>query len=510
MVSLVEPCRVGLKAACHGIVPKERSRKKEKGMRRKTSLITIITALIIVSFAPYTCLAYSGGTGTAEDPYQIATVADWNDLMNTQSDWDANFIMMADINLQGVPLIPVGNDLNGTYIYFRGIFDGNGHTIRNAAITGEDFSSGIALFGRIDPNCQIKNLGTEDVNMTGYSRVGGLVGCSYGTITNCYATGNIRSLEPGTTGFGGLVGKNFGTIIGCHAICNVDANNKNVGGLVGWNISNIIDSYAIATVNGNTNIGGLAGLNNCLGGETPFTNEGMLYIGSISRCFARGSVSGNRNVGGLVGSNSEPDDYSGRVSGYINDSYAVCTVTGIPNGGVVYSGGLAGFCMLPGRPPFDPPITHCYAAGRVDANGGGLVGPPFPPVSLLQDSFWDINVTGQTQSGGGIGMTTAEMKTLSSFTSAGWDFSYTDGDLADWFMPIDEYPILTWQISPADIYTDGRNNFKDFVVLAQYWLRKDCAIYNDYCEWADMNFDGHVDISDLADFISYWLEEGIY
>jgi hypothetical protein len=100
------------------------------------------------------------------------------------------------------------------------------------------------------------------------------------------------------------------------------------------------------------------------------------------------------------------------------------------------------------------------------------------------------------------------MKQQVNFT--GWDFSYTDGDPADWFMPIDGYPILTWQISPADLYTDGKNNFRDWAIFAKYWLRKDCAIHNYYCEWADMNFDGHVDISDLADFISYWLEEGIY
>jgi len=50
-------------------------------------------------------------------------------------------------------------------------------------------------------------------------------------------------------------------------------------------------------------------------------------------------------------------------------------------------------------------------------------------------------------------------------------FSYTDGDEAIWFIPIDEYPILTWQISPADIYIDGRNNFRDFAVLARFWMK---------------------------------------
>ena len=37
-------------------------------------------------------------------------------------------------------------------------------------------------------------------------------------------------------------------------------------------------------------------------------------------------------------------------------------------------------------------------------------------------SFWDIQTSGQTTSAGGTGMTTAQMKTLSTFTSAGWDF----------------------------------------------------------------------------------------
>jgi hypothetical protein len=125
-------------------------------------------------------------------------------------------------------------------------------------------------------------------------------------------------------------------------------------------------------------------------------------------------------------------------------------------------------------------------------------------------SFWDVNTSGWSTSDGGTGKTTAEMKTLSTFTSAGWDFSYSDGNEAVWFMPSDEYPILPWQISDADIYIDGRNNFKDFAVLARFWMRNDCRRYNSYCQWADLNFDGSVDIDDLAILMSYWLQSGIY
>jgi hypothetical protein len=393
--------------------------------------------------------AYSGGSGTEADPYQIGTVADWNDLMNTQSDWDANFIMTADINLQDVPLIPVGNDLNGTYIYFRGVFDGNGHVIRNAAITRGYLSTGIGLFGRIYSNSQILNLGAEDVNMIGYSRVGGLVGFSSGTISNCFATGKVGGY--GTSG--GLVGQNCGTITGSHAVCDVNGEDHwRIGGLVGWNLGTIIDSYANGTVNGDRYIGGLVGLNSCQYGEIDGSYNSY-FIGTISRCYARGSVSGNSSVGGLVGQNG---DGPGGIS-TITDCYAIVAVTGMHN-----VGGLIGtnFCFGRTRDY----ITYCYAAGRVDANGGGLIGSPFVPVPVLLNNFWDIEATGQTKSGGGTGKTTAEMKTLSTFTSAGWDFVDTWGIGEN-----QTYPFLR-TFSGADLNYDGLVNLIDFALFAERWL----------------------------------------
>jgi hypothetical protein len=167
-----------------------------------------------------------------------------------------------------------------------------------------------------------------------------------------------------------------------------------------------------------------------------------------------------------------------------------------------YAGGLVGYLD-------SGTISNCYSTGAVSgSNVGGLVGYKIIG-SIIVSSFWDVNTSGQVTSAGGTGKTTAEMQTLYTFTSAGWDF-YTDGDPADWFIQINEYPILTWQISPADIYTDGRNNFRDFAVFAQNWMREDCAIYNYYCDWADMDFDGSVDIDDLIVLMSYWLESGIY
>jgi hypothetical protein len=156
-------------------------------------------------------------------------------------------------------------------------------------------------------------------------------------------------------------------------------------------------------------------------------------------------------------------------------------------------------------------IVNCFSSGAVsgDVNVGGLAGWS-DDQNDVNESFWDIETSGRVTSDGGIGLPTSQMQDMNTYTSAGWDFSYTDGDEADWFIQIDEYPILTWQISPADIYTDGKNNFRDFAVFAQYWMRDDCAIYNAYCDWADLDFSGSVDIDDLIILMSYWLQFGIY
>ena len=73
---------------------------------------------------------------------------------------------------------------------------------------------------------------------------------------------------------------------------------------------------------------------------------------------------------------------------------------------------------------------------------GGLVGMGNGSVSA---SFWDTQTSGYSYSAGGTGKTTAEMKTLSTFTDAGWDFTDTDGDAADWWMPSNAYPQLAWE-----------------------------------------------------------------
>jgi hypothetical protein len=67
-------------------------------------------------------------------------------------------------------------------------------------------------------------------------------------------------------------------------------------------------------------------------------------------------------------------------------------------------------------------ISNSYSTGSVNGMSqvGGLVGYNY--VSPISNCFWDTQTSGQATSDGGTGKTTAEMKTLATFTEAGWDF----------------------------------------------------------------------------------------
>ncbi|MCK5270595.1 MAG: hypothetical protein KAJ46_07410, partial [Sedimentisphaerales bacterium] len=106
-------------------------------------------------------------------------------------------------------------------IPFEGIFDGNDHIISNLTIdTAGAGNCYLGLFGQIEGSgAQVKNLGIENINITGGDNswyLGGLCGFNgHGTITNCYATGSVTGgYNPHV--LGGLCGINWdGTITNC-------------------------------------------------------------------------------------------------------------------------------------------------------------------------------------------------------------------------------------------------------------------------------------------------------
>jgi hypothetical protein len=113
---------------------------------------------------------------------------------------------------------------------FSGTLVGNNHEISNLYINSPK-KNYIGLFGVIDGN--ISDVGLVDVNITGYSWTGGLVGLQLGgVISNSYSSGNVSGV--------------------CGSIYT--------GGLVGYKANGIIsNSYSSGKVNGANFVGGLIG-----------------------------------------------------------------------------------------------------------------------------------------------------------------------------------------------------------------------------------------------------------
>jgi gliding motility-associated-like protein len=176
------------------------------------------------------------------------------------------------------------------------------------------------------------------------------------------------------------------------------------GGIIGYSSNGILEaSYVTGVITGRYQVGGLIG---------------MMSPGTISNSFNNAFITGEDNTGGLVGT------FDG---GSIIDSY---------NSGDVYGGYRAGGLVAIGVA--GGTITRAYSFGVISgANGaelGGLVGLDFG-MGGITNSFWDIETSNQTISGGdgSVGKTTAEMKDQATFIN--WDFTPTTG---------------TWRIKQAE------------------------------------------------------------
>ncbi len=466
---------------------------------QRSMMCVVLTVGIFTS----TLWAYSGGSGTADDPYQIAIPEDLIELGNEPNNYDKHFVLTADIDLSGYAferavIAPDVNDDDSGYqgTEFTGPFDGQGYVIRHLNIKGVDY---LGLFGCCASDARISNLGLEAVDVTSVGdQVGGLVGNNSGTITSCYSTGSVsgngyvRTREGESdisTQIGGLVGDNSGTITSCYSAgtvfgyeCTGGLVGRNsgaiaschstgaisgyecAGGFVGRNSGTIMSSYSTGTVDAASvyyyyhRVGGLVGDNSgtitsCYNTGSVSAVGGHVYVGGlvgrnyqgvITSSFNTGSVRGYYDVGGLVGGNS----------GAIEASYSTGDATGHSSvGGLVgcndRSGGRTGGTVHYGT------IMSSYSSGTISGSSsvGGLVGSNYAdyfntPGPTIMSSFWDMETSGRSASDGGIGLMTAEMQTASTFLNAGWDFvgESENGPNDVWKMADGlDYPRLGWE-----------------------------------------------------------------
>jgi hypothetical protein len=380
------------------------------------------------------------------------------------------------------------------------------HTTSSLSRTGESVNVGGLVGYNEEEGLIISCHATSMVSIAGdKSHVGGLVGYNvYGSITSCNVMGSVSGSGGDSSAFGGLAGYTSGSITSCNATVSVSGS-KHVGGLAGWSSYGPISfCYATGSVNGSSKIGGLIGrifdstITSCYSTGSVIKASSASYVGglvgyndsgSIISCYTTNPVCGSSSVGGLIGYNN-----SGSV---INTCYATGSVDGNIAGGLVGTNYYA-------------TITTCYSTGLVNKgiSGSGLVGSKTS--GSITYSFWDKETSGLTTSAGGTGKTTVEMKTLSTFTSAGWDFTNetANGTNDYWRMCTNgvNYPKLNWESIDGDFACPDGVNIEDLDYFVGRWLTNNCTSSNNYCGGTDMNSSGTVNIADLAMFAQHWLE----
>ncbi len=439
-----------------------------------------------------------------ENPTEIH---DWYDLNDVRDDLNGDYVLMnnLDEDTEGYNEL-AGTDANDGRGWepigewwnpFNGSFDGNGYRIEELYIERPEETS-VGLFAQVgwdDFNATVKNLNLVDIEVTGSSNVGGLVGGNYGIIEKSFASGTVS----GNHTVGGLVGQAWldTRVRNSYFVGNVTGELKSemgiVGGLVGSARGEVINARAEGMVAGSKIVGGLLGIGHASNssasvdvmGEENITG-GLVGSGGAINSYSVGNVEGKERVGGLVGENSgtvensyAEGDVSGEgfVGGLVGlnvdsgeNSYATGDVNGEEDvGGLVglnyevtgsnsyATGDVSGDWGVGGLVGTNSgTVENSYATGNVsgDSSVGGLVG--LNEEGTVDNSYWNIETSRQNESDGGEGRTTEEMTwEYDEDTYEGWDFEdiWLDGNHE--FVEDHEenagYPALRWQEEEVEL-----------------------------------------------------------
>lgn len=352
---------------------------------------------------------------------------------------DGNYRMDADIDASGeTGYIPIGS----ADVPFTGLFDGNGFAITGLRLySGESSNNG--LFRIIGVNGIVEDLNLLEVDIPiGGENTGALCGQNLGVIDNCHVTGSV-CIESYSPFRGGLAGTNesSGVIRDSSSAAEVCGGGGSVAGLVGINYGTLVDCYATGNVYGQENAGGLVGyslngsLTRCYATGDVESNGsgfvgglcGVLTSSTAEECFATGNV--NAPLGGDVG-------------GFSGGGWGVTLTHCFATGKVTGNGRTSAF--IGGQT--DGAIDSCYAAGPV--SGGvtaALLAYEDGALPTFTRCYWDVNVTGQIESVTGqpetsFGISTADMTRAVTFmdwnVGAGTPFEIIERKT---------YPYMAWR-----------------------------------------------------------------
>lgn len=234
-----------------------------------------------------------------------------NALTNTSDVWGTNYNTST-----GSGFVPIGAGSVATA--FQGTFNGQNFVINNLYIN-RPLTNFVGLFGaNIGSGTTISNLGLTNVNVTGLSAVGGLLGQN----SNSGAAGFVGGTLPAE------VGNISSNITNVYVTGNVTGSGALIGGLIGYNSAGTLsNAYSTANVTATGGILALAGFTGTGVGGLTGSNGG-----NITTSYASGNVSATQAsslVGGLTGYH---------IFGSISQSYSNNLITAA-NGSSSESGG---------------------------------------------------------------------------------------------------------------------------------------------------------------------------
>ena len=207
---------------------------------------------------------------------------------------DINITLDKNIDLTGKGWTPIGTSFDNSY---KGTFDGGGHTITGLTVTTND--QFVGLFGYLNRAGMVKNVVMEGIQITSnhmFGCTGGVVGYSWGTIENCSVSGSVS----GTDCVGGVVGsQKAGSIIGCSSSATVKGKHY-VGGVAGEKWGTMTACYATGNV-----IIEMDPKKNIAGGSLVGMNAGssLLACYATGNVTSTGSSTGYVHIGGFLGNN---------------------------------------------------------------------------------------------------------------------------------------------------------------------------------------------------------------
>lgn len=339
---------------------------------------------------------FAGGTGTAEDPWQISTA---EQLYRIHDDLTAHYILIADIDLsayenwtpigafQSLSDAPEDAEVPHPDYAFTGTFNGDGHTISNLTVSS-DAPMGAGLFGCAagteNGAAYIRNFTLKNVNVSGFYLVGGAVGLQFMNcpVSDIHLVG--ENTLTGMQGIGGIVGTGFDLISNCSATADIVVQGDDgacagliAGGTTMSSVKNCEVTGGKITADGNATWGfgalcgapwGAAEITDCKVSGTVITVSGE----------------NNRLVGGLVGFGGTYDPTApAQITGC-----TVENVTIIVSGTTDSVGGLigAGKEMMEGSEVMSSfKISDCVVSGSITGGGNNVdavVGDPACAVSV--------------------------------------------------------------------------------------------------------------------------------